>query len=436
MEPSDVLPTLRRHVLVDGFDLVLDLDRSRGSDIVDARDGTTYLDMFSFFASNALGMNHPNLTTDEAREALFDAARNKPSNSDVYSEPQAAFVAAFERVLGVQDLPHLFMIEGGALGVENCLKAAFDWKSRRNEAAGRDPALGAKVMHLRHAFHGRTGYTLSLTNTDPNKTARFPQFDWPRIPSPGQRFPLDANKADNAADDDAALAAARAAFEADPHDIACFIAEPIQAEGGDRHLSAAFLQGMQALCHEFDALFVLDEVQTGVGLTGTPWAHEQLGLEPDLVAYGKKTHVCGMMGGRRLDEIEDHVWNVPSRINSTFGGSLVDMVRARIVVETIERDGLVDNAKKLGAHLQDRLVDLAERHDAVSNARGRGLMCAVDLPSGARRNAVANHMLGVERVILLGCGPQSLRFRPTLTTTQDELDRAVDALERAVVATD
>ena len=109
----------------------------------------------------------------------------------MYSTAYAEFVATFVRVLGDPALPHLFFVEGGALAVENALKVAFDWKSRRNEAAGRDRRLGTKVLHLTKAFHGRSGYTLSLTNTEPNKTDRFPKFDWPRIDVPAMAFPLE-----------------------------------------------------------------------------------------------------------------------------------------------------------------------------------------------------------------------------------------------------
>lgn len=434
MQADEVLASLRRHVLVDGFDLVLDLDRSRGSTLVDARSGDTFLDMFTFFASNALGMNHPAMHDPDVEERLLTAARHKPSNSDVYTVPQADYVEAFDRVLGIDALPWHFMIEGGGVAVANALKAAFDWKSRHNEAAGRDPELGMRAMHLRYAFHGRTGYTLSLTNTDPVKTARFPTFDWPRIPSPALRFPLDAHEQANRDDEDAALQAASDAFAAHPHDIACFVAEPIMGEGGDRHLSPRFLQGMQSLCREHDALFVVDEVQTGVGMTGTAWAHQQLGVEPDLLAYGKKTHVCGVLGGRRLDDEPDHVWRTSSRINSTFGGSLVDMVRASVMLDVIERDGLIARAGELGADLLARLEDLQGRHEVVDNVRGRGLFCALDLPSTELRDDVRARLLRDERVIMLGSGPRSLRFRPALTVEPRDLDRAVDALDRTLKA--
>jgi L-lysine 6-transaminase len=427
MTPDEVHQALRRHMLVDGFDLVLDTRRSRGSRIVDARDGRTYLDVFSFFASAPLGLNHPALTGDPAFLAeLTEVAVNKPSNSDVYTVAMARFVEVFERVLGDPALPHLFLVEGGALAVENALKTAFDWKRRHNALHGRPAERGTKVLHLRRAFHGRSGYTLSLTNTDPVKTALFPTFDWPRIDVPALH-----SSPDIAAAEAAALAQAHAAFAAHPHDIACFLAEPIQGEGGDNHLRPEFLAAMQALCVEHDALFVLDEVQTGCGMTGTAWAYQQLGVTPDVVAFGKKLQVCGVMAGGRVDEVPDNVFAVSSRINSTWGGNLTDMVRSRRYLEVIESDGLIDRAADLGAHLLARLAGVP----GVENVRGRGLMAAVDLPTPDARDAAVRYLHEHERVLILGGGERSIRFRPALTITAAELDEAVAALARAVAAT-
>src|SRR6201996_6814824 len=302
--PDDVREVLSRSIRADGLDFVLDVERSAGSYLVDARTGESYLDMFTFFASSALGMNHPALADDPAfRAELAAAAVNKPSNSDVYSVPMARFVETFARVLGDPALPHLFFVDGGALAVENALKVAFDWKSRLNESRGIDPALGTRVLHLQGAFHGRSGYTLSLTNTKPVSVARFPKFDWPRIDAPYIRPGQDMDALEAAA-----LRQARAAFEEYPHDIACFLAEPIQGEGGDRHFRPEFFAAMRELCDEYDALLIFDEVQTGCGLTGTPWAYQQLGIEPDVVAFGKKTQVCGIMAGRRGDEVANNVF--------------------------------------------------------------------------------------------------------------------------------
>ncbi len=426
--PDRVHEVLRRSILADGMDLVLDLERSRGAHLVDARDGTTYLDMFTFFASSALGMNHPMLAADsEFRAELTAAAINKPSNSDIYTVEMARFVDTFVRVLGDPALPHLFFVDGGALAVENALKVAFDWKSRWNEAHGIDPALGTKVLHLREAFHGRSGYTMSLTNTDPNKVARFPKFDWPRIDAPYLRPGADIEELEVAA-----LAQARRAFAENPHDIACFIAEPIQGEGGDHHFRPEFFHAMRALCHENDALFIFDEVQTGCGLTGTAWAFQQLGVTPDIVAFGKKTQVCGVMAGGRVDEVEDNVFAVSSRINSTWGGNLVDMVRSRRILEVIESQRLFGNAMRMGEYLLERLHALASRHDEVGDVRGRGLMCAFSLSTAEERDRLVQRLWADERVILLASGTTSVRFRPPLIVSAEEIDAAVAAVSRVL----
>ncbi|WP_327090093.1 L-lysine 6-transaminase [Nonomuraea sp. NBC_01738] len=421
----DVLDRLSRHLLVDGYRLVLDLERSQGSWLVDARTGRRYLDFYTFFASAPLGVNPP--FDPEFVRLLGEVARNKPANPDMYTEHLADFIDTFSRVLGDPALPHLFFVEGGALAVENALKTAFDWKSRHNEAAGRSRDLGTRIMHLTRAFHGRSGYTLSLTNTDPAKTDRFPKFDWPRLDVPA------IHHGDVEAAEEHALSQAVAAFERHPHDIAAFIAEPIQGEGGDNHMRPQFLRAMQHLCHRYDALFILDEVQTGAGTTGTPWAYQQLALEPDIVAFAKKVQVGGIMAGRRVDDMPDNVFQVSSRINSTWGGGLVDMVRSRGLLEIIERDGLIERAGKQGVWLLERLTKLQATHpDVMSGARGRGMMAAFDLPTPAARDAFIARLREESGVLVLPCGERTVRLRPALNITEEDLETGLSALSAAL----
>ena len=433
VSPSEVHEVLAHSVLTDGMKLVIDLKRSQGSRIVDARNGRRYLDMYTFFASAPLGLNPPGLVDDPGFMAeLAEIAANKPANPDMYSTAYAEFVATFVRVLGDPALPHLFFVEGGALAVENALKVAFDWKSRHNEAAGRDRRLGTKVMHLTRAFHGRSGYTLSLTNTEPNKTDRFPIFDWPRLDVPAMIFPLSDHLDEVVAAEQRALEQARRAFAAHPHDIAAFIAEPIQGEGGDNHIRGEFFAALRTLVHDHDALFVFDEVQTGVGATGTPWAYQQLGVQPDVVAFAKKAQLGGIMAGGRVDEVAGNVFQTSGRINSTWGGGLVDMVRSRRLLEIIEAQGLIEAAGPKGARLVAGLERVREEIGVISNVRGRGLFVACDLPDTAQRNRLVTDLRKRERVILLPCGERSIRFRPALSVEDDEIDEAVGALARSL----
>ena len=275
----EVHDVLAHRILVDGFHMVPDLRRSHGSWLIDERDGTTYLDLFSNFAAQPLGWNHPGLADPEFRERLLLAALHKPANSDVYTTLFAEFVETFAQLaVPASHAGHLFFVEGGALAVENALKTAFDWKIRRNQAAGINGEVGTKVIHFRQAFHGRSGYTMSLTNTaDARKTALFPKFDWPRISNPGITFPLQAHLDEVVAAERAAIAEIEAAVGQHGPDIACLIVEPIQAEGGDVHFRPEFLQELRRLADRHDFLLIFDEVQTGLGITGTMWAYQQLG---------------------------------------------------------------------------------------------------------------------------------------------------------------
>ena len=330
--PDKVFPLLKQTILVDGFHVVVDLERSRGSVMVDALTGKEYLDCYTYFATLPLGHNHPGLEDAGFRKSLMAAALANPANSDVYAPEFAAFVETFRRLAMPEPFVHAFFVAGGALAVENALKAAFDWKAHKNRARG--VAGGAdKVLHFKEAFHGRSGYGLSLTNTDEVKVRDFPKFGWPRVENPKLRFPKGGDKAAALAEtvvaERRALAHIAAAFDTDPHGIAAILIEPVQGEGGDNHFRPEFLKELRRVADEREALLVFDEVQTGVGLTGTLWAWQALGVVPDLVAFGKKTQVCGFMSTRRIDEVADNVFSVSSRINSTWGGNLVDMVRSR-----------------------------------------------------------------------------------------------------------
>ena len=432
--PNAVHATLARHMLADGYDMVLDLEKSRGRRMHDARTGRDYLDLFSFFATLPVGFNHPKLKDPDFLAKLTRAALVNPTNSDIYSTEFAEFVEVFGRVAMRPWLPHSFFIAGGALGVENALKAAMDWKVRQNFRKGLKVEKGHQILHFREAFHGRSGYTVSMTNTaDPRKYQYFAKFDWPRVSNPHLRFPVDdAELARVKAAEAGTLAEIRAAFDMRKHDIAAICLEPIQAEGGDHHFRTEFLAALKAVAHEHDALLIFDEVQTGVGLTGRFWAHEGLGVQPDLVAFGKKMQVCGMLAGGRIDDEPDNVFKVSRRINSTWGGNLVDMVRCQRYLEIIEEERLVENAAAVGAHLLAGLQSLqAERPDIVSDARGRGLMCAVDLPDTETRDRLMDkaYELGL---MILGCGKRSIRFRPVLDITRAEIDEALDLVRKAL----
>ncbi|MBI5464567.1 MAG: L-lysine 6-transaminase [Ignavibacteriales bacterium] len=430
--PGEVHSTLSKHMLIDGFDLVVDLKRSHGSYLFDSRSNKRYLDFFTFFASGSVGMNHPKMTTPEFLEKLGYCAVHKPSNSDAYTVEMAEFVETFARIAQPSYLPYVFFVDGGALANENALKTAFDWKVRKNFVKGCTEERGRQVIHFRRAFHGRSGYTMSMTNTDPWKTNYYPKFKWPRIHNPAIRFPLnDNNLAQVISEEQLALRQIKEAILNNPDDIAALIIEPIQCEGGDNHFRKEFLEQLRTICDESEILLIFDEVQTGVGITGKMWAHEYF-VRPDMLVFGKKTQVCGFACSRRIDDVLEHVFRKPSRINSTFGGNLIDMVRFTRILEIIHEENLVENARVVGEHLMKQLLKLEQEFpQLVSNVRGKGLLCAIDLDGTQNRDQLRTKAYE-EGLILIGCGDHSIRFRPPLNLTVNEVNDGVGIIRKAL----
>ncbi len=436
IEPDRVIEVLEKHMLVDGFDIIVDLEKSHGSYIYDAVTGKQYLDFFTFFATLPIGLNHPKMFTEAFKEKMLRAAINKPSNSDFYTVEMAEFVDTLSRVAVPKSLPHLFFISGGALAVENALKTAFDWKIRLNFKKGYQNEVGTKVIHFQQSFHGRSGYTLSLTNTaDPRKTKYFPKFDWPRVLNPKITFPLnDENLAKVIQAEKTSLEQIKAAIKENPDDIAAIIIEPIQGEGGDNHFRKEFFQQLRTIADENEIILIFDEVQTGLGVTGKMWAYQNYDVEPDIISFGKKMQVCGIMAGKRIDEVEDNVFEESSRINSTWGANLVDMVRCQRFLEIIEEENLVENALQVGNYFQTKLNQLQEKYPSlVLNARGLGLFIAFDLPTEALRDQFMKD--AKERgMLVLKCGQRSIRFRPSLNITKEIADEAIEIIDRCLLA--
>ena len=433
IDARNVHATIGKYMLADGMDQVIDLKKSHGSWLVDARDGKEYLDLFSMFASMPVGYNHPTLL--ENRERIAAAALNKITNSDIYSMEMAEFVDTVGRVAQPDYLPYSFYVEGGALGVENALKTAFDWKVRKNLAAGKREK-GSKVIHFTECFHGRTGYTMSLTDSpDPRKTLYFPQFDWPRIDNPKLYFPLTDEVLEHVLKAETiAINQIKSAVAENPDDIAALIIEPIQGEGGDNHFRGEFFQELRALADEHEFMLIYDEVQTGVGITGKMWAHQLFNssTRPDIISFGKKMQICGIFAGKRIDEVENNVFHESSRLNSTWGGNLVDMVRISLYLEIIAAEDLVNQAATNGDYLLAKLHDIQTDFDGVvHNVRGRGLFAAFDLLDGSTRDTLADLIIA-EGAMILGSGKKSIRFRPHLNITREEIDLADEIIRRAL----
>ncbi|MCS7153136.1 MAG: L-lysine 6-transaminase [Bacteroidia bacterium] len=440
LPPQAVDEVLQRRILRDGLDLVMDLERSHGVWLYDSKHNRELLDFFGCYATIPLGYNHPKMVEDENfQKHLLRAALINPTNADIYTQEYAHFMQTFERVAIPPYLKYAFFIAGGALAVENALKVAMDWKVQKNFAKGYRREVGTKVIHFQQAFHGRSGYTLSLTNTDPVKIQYFAKFsDWPRILNPKLRFPLTPESlAQTIADEELAIRQIKQAFVEHGDDICAIIIEPIQSEGGDNHFRPEFMRALRQLADENDVMLIYDEVQTGVGATGKFWAHEHFGPEalPDIISFGKKMQVCGILVGPKVDEVPTNVFRVPSRINSTWGGNLADMVRADKILEIIEEDRVVEHAARVGDYLKRRIEELAQSFpEFIGGVRGMGLMVAFDLPTKEMRDKLVKDALDKENLLLLKAGERSIRSRSALTITTEEIDEGIERLERLLAS--
>ena len=436
VEPHKVFETLEKWILRDGFDIVVDMEKSLGSHLVDARSGEEWLDFYTFFASSPFGMNHPALANEDFKEKIFRASINKVANSDVYTREMAEFVETFANVAVPPGFTHLFFVDYGTLAVENAFKVAMDWKVRKLLARGKissgeavNGSKGTKVLHFHEAFHGRGGYTLSVTNTlDPNKYQYFAKFcEWPRVLNPKIQWPLEENLDMTEWLEEVSLKQIHKALQENPDDICAIILEPIQGEGGDNHFRTEFLQKLREICHDHELLLIFDEVQCGMGITGKMWAWEHHGVRPDIFVFGKKAQVCGICATSRIDEVEENCFSVSSRINSTWGGTLADMVRSTRYLEIYEEENVLEYVAEIaGPRLLKGLKDLREEFPSLlRNVRGKGLMCAYDLPDTEMRNRVLKS-LWEKKVLILPCQGKTIRYRPALNVSPEDLDRNLE----------
>jgi len=432
VSPKEVHYVLKQYLLVDGFHLVIDLEKSKGVYICNAIDGSLYLDCYTFFATQPLGHNHPKMFEPDFLKKLQIAALSNPANSDIYCTLYAEFVDGFAKLAMPSHFKHLFFVAGGAPAVENALKCAFDWKVRKNLAKGKGE-LGSKVIYFDEAFHGRTGYTLSCTHTAGVKIAYYPRLPWYIVPNPKIKFPLnEKNLADVKEKEKATLKQIKEILKKDGDDVAAIIIEPIQGEGGDNHFRGEFLKELRKICDISDVMLIFDEIQTGCGTTGKMWCYEHFDVKPDILVFGKKTQVCGIMVSERVDEVKENVFTVSGRINSTWGGNLVDMVRGMRYLEVMKEENLIENAAVVGDYFIERLKEIADKSDGlISNVRGRGLFIAFDLPDTSSRDKFRS-LLWDMHFATLACSSCSVRFRPALIFSKENVDYVADAIAKAV----
>lgn len=418
-----------------------DAQRSLGNYIVDA-DGNVLLDLYGHIAALPLGYNHPDLIAAWDYGRFRWTAGFRPA---LGVSPPVDYVRCVERSLAriaPEGMEGILTVTTGAEALENAFKIAFLEVMRRRRggppsaeeqaASMRNAQHGAnalKILSFEGGFHGRSLGALSATRSKAIHKVDFPAFDWPVAPFPANLFPLEANAEDNVRREAESLAEVERLLREAEGNIAGIVVEPIQGEGGDRHASAAFFRSLQRLAKQYGALLIVDEVQTGGGGTGIWWEHARWELPepPDVVTFSKKMQVGGCYFRKEL------MPDMPYRIFNTFLGDPLRLAQLEVIIEVVERDGLLGNVQRTGAYLLQRLYELeASFPGVVSQSRGQGTWCAFDLPDSARRDTVVERLRqrGVE---MGGCGSRSIRFRPALILQSRHVDEAMGHL-RAVCA--
>lgn len=385
---TPVLPTYAR--------IDLEFEAGEGAYLI-ASDGARYLDFGAGIAVNALGHAHPHLVA-----ALEAQAAKLWHTSNLYRIPGQERLA--ERLVAATFADTVFFGNSGAEAVECAIKMA-----RKYHAAGGAPER-YELITFEGAFHGRTLAAISAGGQ-----AKYLDGFGPRVEGFPQ-VPFDDLKALNAA--------------IGPHTAGVLI-EPIQGEGGLRPLSPAHLRAIRETCDEAGILLVLDEVQTGLGRTGTLFAHEQAGITPDIMAVAKALG-GGFPVGACL-ATEDAARGMTAGTHaSTFGGNPLAMAVGNAVLDVILADGFLERVQALGLRLKQKLAMIADQHPhLIEEVRGEGLMLGLKCRVP---NADLNAYMRGEKLLAVPAGDNVIRLLPPLIVEDAELDDAMDRIERACIA--
>ena len=368
------------------------LVRGQGTHVWDDT-GKEYLDFVAGIAVVSLGHAHAGLAETIARQA-----HTLITVSNIfYTEPQ---IELAELLTEHSALDRVFFANSGAEANEGAIKLARKWGNIHKQGA-------FEIISTNNSFHGRTMATVSATGTPRYREPFGPQL-------PGFVF-VDYNDID-------ALRAATTAR------TCAVMLEPIQGEGGVNVPHQDYLRNVRAWCDEQHILLILDEVQTGMGRTGTLWAYEQAGIEPDIMTSAK-----GLGGGVPIGALlaKEHASVFePGDHGNTFGGNPLATAAGVYVLRQLLEGGVLENVRARSEQLRQRLAGLADRNEAVQGVRGAGLLLGVELNREIAGDVV---MAGVQRGILLNpVRPDVVRMMPPLTITEEDVDRGVELLELAI----
>ncbi|WVQ75107.1 4-aminobutyrate aminotransferase [Cryptococcus sp. DSM 104548] len=441
----DAFQDPRTHVLVPNY------EQSSGNYLVDA-DGNVILDVFAQISSIALGYNVPALLEMGRSDEFVKAAMNRPAIGSFPPVQWAEWIETGLLTVAPKGLDQLVTTLCGSSANETAFKCAF-MAYRQRERGGSDVSFSKEdmescmlnhspgspnltVLSFKSGFHGRLFGSLSATRSKAIHKIDIPAFDWPSASFPSLKYPLEGHVAENEAEEKRCLEEyEQILINSKPHaPVAAVIIEPILSEGGDKHASPHFFRSLRLIAKKHGAYFIVDEVQTGVGATGTFWAHEKWGLgegeEPDFVTFSKKMQAAGVYHKKETRP------NAPYRNYNTWMGDPIRALQARKMIQLIAQHDLVAHTATTGTLLSTALSTLFSSPFAsgkVSNFRGQGqgTYLAWDMASPEMRDRFVGRMRR-EGVQIGGCGEATVRLRPMLTFGEGHVEILAETVEKVL----
>ncbi|WPK26183.1 hypothetical protein PUMCH_003531 [Australozyma saopauloensis] len=421
---------------------VADYAKSQGNYIVDV-DGNSYLDVYAQIASIPLGYNNPKLVEVAKSDKMTSAIINRPALGNFPGADTEEIIAELLKV-APKGQDKVWSGLSGADANELAFKAAFMWyqskkrgyssgfSTEETESVMKNQAPGSPelaIMSFERAFHGRLFASASTTCSKPIHKLDLPSFNWPKAEFPSYKYPLEANVAANQEEDRRCLAIVENLLKTWAVPIAAVLIEPIQSEGGDNHASNEFFQGLRDVTLKYGSLLIVDEVQTGVGATGTFWAHEHFNMSPppDMVTFSKKFQSAGY-----YFHDPEIIPNQPYRQFNTWCGDPARMILAGAIGKEVVDKDLAKQAARVGNYLYPKLEALAGKYPAyMADLRGknRATFIAWSFKDASLRNKFLADMKTVG-INVGGCAEDSVRLRPTLVFEEKHADILVAGIEK------
>ena len=424
-----MLDELSRYVIAEPYPFVVDLEHSTGMWLATV-DGDRIMDWCGLYGSKLIGYNHPRLYEPEYTRQLVVAANTKMANPDFLTPQCLAYYRLLHRLAPVcmRGNVEVYAVNSGAEAVENMMKYLINLHHKKQQAKGQ-PILNHRFIYFDQAFHGRTVYALNITKltNDPIATRDFQGIIQGNLQVPFPEYDARRSDAENEAVADQALNTIEVLMRDHGDEIAGVILEPLQGAGGHRLALKRFYQGLSELCQRYDIGWGLDEVQTSGGQTGAVFTIDLFDVPypPQAVASAKKFGNGVVYMLKSMDDI--------GVLDSTWGGTLSDMVRFVQEWSVVEDEGLLEQVTAKGARLTAGLESLVEYHpNLISNVRGLGLYQGFTLNDRSNKGRLIDLALDTEDLLLLGAGTDSIRFRPPLDVTEAEIDEMLVRLERAL----